>query len=120
MMGVPEIRPDQLRIVQDILQDHLPEGVQVWVFGSRALGDARRWSDLDLALEGRDPLDEDTLLRLKDAFEGSALSLRVDLVDLHEVTDRFRRIVETHRTPLPPPAHGASPELHSDRPPISD
>ena len=101
MTRVPEIRPDHLRIVQGILQRHLPDGVRVWVFGSRARGAARTWSDLDLALEGSAPLDEDTLLALRDALEESELSLRVDVVDLGRISERFRRIVESERTPLP-------------------
>lgn len=101
MKPVPEIRPDHLRMVQGILRRHLPDGVRVWVFGSRARGGARTWSDLDLALEGPVPLDEDTLLAVTDAFEQSELSLRVDVVDLARVSERFRRIVESERTPLP-------------------
>ena len=101
MAQVPEIRPDHLRMVQDILRRHLPDAVRVWVFGSRARGDTRTWSDLDLALEGPVPLSEDTLLAVTDAFEESELSLRVDVVDLGRVSERFRRIVESERTPLP-------------------
>lgn len=101
MTPVPEIRPDHLRMVQGILRRQLPAGVRVWVFGSRARGGARTWSDLDLALEGPAPLDEDTLLAVTDAFEESELSLRVDVVDLARVSERFRRIVEAERTPLP-------------------
>ena len=101
MTRVPDIRADHLRLVQGILRRHLPADVRIWVFGSRARGGARTWSDLDLALEGRAPLDEDTLLAVADAFEESELSLRVDVVDLGRVSDRFRRIVEAERTPLP-------------------
>ena len=106
MTRIPEIRPDHLRIVQGILRRHLPDGVRVWVFGSRARGGARTWADLDLALEGSAALDEDTLLAVTDAFAESELSLRVDVVDLGRVSERFRRIVESERTPLPGRAIG--------------
>ncbi len=101
MTKAPQIRREQLRIVRRILHEHLPDGVRVWVFGSRARADNRTWSDLDLALEGPEALREDSLIALEEAFERSDLSLRVDLVDLHQVTDRFRRLVEAERKLLP-------------------
>lgn len=96
-----EIRSDHLRTVQEILSQHLPDGVRVWVFGSRVRGAARKWSDLDLALESAGPIEETTLVSLSNAFEDSDLSLRVDLVDLAQVSEPFRRIVEGQRVPLP-------------------
>ena len=36
MTRAVDIRPDHLEIVQGILREHLPVGVKVWVFGSRA------------------------------------------------------------------------------------
>ncbi len=102
MTPTPDIRPDQLRIVREILAAHLPEGVRVWVFGSRAGGDNRTWSDLDLAVEGPGgAVPEDALLLLDDAFEDSELSLRVDVVDLDGVSAGFRRVVESEAVPLP-------------------
>ena len=44
-----DIRPDHLEIVQGILREHLPAGVKVWVFGSRANWTTKDSSDLDLA-----------------------------------------------------------------------
>ena len=96
-----DIRPDHLEIVQGILREHLPVGVKVWVFGSRANWTTKDSSDLDLALEGENALSHKLLGVLKDAFEDSALSYTVDVVDLHRIGDSFRQIVESQRVPLP-------------------
>ncbi len=95
-----DIRPDQLEIVQNILLKHLPAGVKVWVFGSRANWTTKDSSDLDLALEGESKLSHKVLGALEDAFEDSALPYTVDVVDLNRTGDSFRQIVKSQRIPL--------------------
>ena len=96
-----DIRPDHLEIVQGILREYLPEGVKVWVFGSRANWTTKDSSDLDLALESKTMLSHKVLGALKDAFEGSSLPYTVDVVDLNRIGDSFRQIVELQRVLLP-------------------
>ena len=96
-----DIRPDHLEIVQGILREHLPEGVKVWVFGSRANWTTKDSSDLDLALECDNRLSHKVLGALKDAFEDSSLPYTVDLVDMNRIGNSFRQIVESQRVPLP-------------------
>ena len=100
MTSPVDIRPDQLEIVQDILRGHLPAGVKVWVFGSRANWTTKDSSDLDLALEGESKLSHKVLSALKDAFKDSALPYTVDVVDLNRIGDSFRKIVESQKVPL--------------------
>ena len=52
MTRVLDLRSDHAGIVREILSKHLPAGVFVRAFGSRAKGTAKPWSDLDLALTG--------------------------------------------------------------------
>ena len=100
MTSPVDLRPDHLEIVQGILREHLPVGVKVWVFGSRASWSAKDSSDLDLALEGEARLSHKVLGALKDAFEDSALPYTVDVVDLNRIADSFRQIVESQRSLL--------------------
>ena len=100
MTSPVDIRPDHLEIVQGILREHLPLGVNVWVFGSRADWSTKDSSDLDLALEGDNALSHKLLGVLKDAFEDSALPYMVDVVDINRIGDSFRRIVESQRALL--------------------
>ena len=101
MTSPVDIRPDQLEIVQHILLKHMPAGVKVWVFGSRANWTTKDSSDLDLALEGQGKLSHKVLGALKDAFEDSSLPYTVDVVDFNRIGDSFKQIVESQRTPLP-------------------
>ena len=96
-----DIRGDHLRIVQDVLRRHLPDGVTVWVFGSRATWMTKDSSDLDLALEGDTAIPARSLFTLEVAFEDSDLPFAVDIVDVRRINERFRRIVAQQRVRLP-------------------
>ena len=95
-----DIRADHLEIVQDILRTHLPAGVRVWVFGSRANWTTKDSSDLDLAVAGPSKLDYRVMADLEIAFEESDLPYTVDVVDLNAVSSEFREIVEVQKVPL--------------------
>ena len=100
-----DIAEAHIRIVRDILRAHLPEGALVWVFGSRAprrgqTRRARRYSDLDLAIDAGRRLTSDEAATLREAFEESDLPYRVDIVDWHAIDERFRRLIEAERVAL--------------------
>ena len=101
-----DIRADHLRIVQDVLHRHLPASVKVWVFGSRARWATKDSSDLDLALDGETEILRRSLSALEAAFEDSDLPYAVDVVDVKRINERFRRIVQQQRVPLPESSGG--------------
>lgn len=70
----------QLREVRQIIAQAIP-GAQVWVFGSRATGKARPFSDLDLLLTQPPKLNWAQRAALRDGFEASRLPFRVDVVE---------------------------------------
>ena len=96
-----DIRPDHLETVQEILRSHLPAGVEVWVFGSRANWTTTDSSDLDLAVAGSAKLDYRVMADLEIAFEESDLPYTVDVIDLNNVSDAFNQIVKNQRVALP-------------------
>lgn len=81
-------------LVADILRRRVPH-CDVWVFGSRATGKAKRYSDLDLAVAGEDPLPLSAMAALANDFEESLLPFKVDILDLAGVNASFRRIVDS-------------------------
>lgn len=88
-----DLRPDHKKIVYQILAEHVPD-CEVYCFGSRARGTAKKHSDLDLAVRCHAPLTLECLGRLQEAFAESDLPMRVDVVDWHTITDRFRQLIE--------------------------
>ena len=88
-----DLNPNHLEMVERILAEHVPE-CEVRAFGSRATWTAKDYSDLDLAVVGEGPIDWGTLGRLKEAFEDSALPMRVDVLDWHSISENFRRHIQ--------------------------
>ena len=92
-----DMTTDHKQLVLDILRANLPPSAKVWVFGSRANGRARRYSDLDLAIDAGRRLTFDEMARLSEAFSDSDLPYRVDLIDWHNIDDRWRQAIATER-----------------------
>lgn len=90
----------QHREVERILARCLP-GREVRIFGSRASGTAKPFSDLDLAIMGDEPLDLATLALLREAFSESDLPWKVDLVDWAAASEAFRAEIAARWLPLP-------------------
>jgi uncharacterized protein len=95
-----DLSPEHRRIVLNLLAEYLPQGSEVWVFGSRATGRARRYSDLDLAINAGRHLTLDEAAMLREAFEESDLPYRVDIVDWHAIDERFRGLIKAERVAL--------------------
>jgi predicted nucleotidyltransferase len=78
------------RIVLDKLRGH---PARIFLFGSRARGDARRASDIDIALDAPAPLAPELLAEIRDALEESDVLPRVDIVDLARASAELRQRV---------------------------
>ena len=87
-----DLAPEHRAEVVRILEASAP-GFEVWAFGSRVSGTARRNSDLDLMLVGEEDLDWRAVEALKDAFSESDLPFSVDVVDWRRTSPEFRRAV---------------------------
>lgn len=86
------VEASELEIILDILRRHVPDR-EIWAFGSRVTGNAKPYSDLDLAVMGDAPLPLATAAALAEAFSDSPLPFKVDLVDWATTSERFRAII---------------------------
>jgi predicted nucleotidyltransferase len=101
MTAAVDLREDHAAILRAVLRAHLPEGARAYVFGSRAHGTARRYSDLDLALEWDRPLGLDVVGQIAEALSESDLPYKVDVVDLAVVDPSFRKRIAADCVMLP-------------------
>ncbi len=76
-----------------ILKIQVPD-YPVWAFGSRVKWTAKAYSDLDLAIITRQPLSLSAMATIKEAFDESNLSIRVDIVDWAATSEEFQKIIE--------------------------
>lgn len=89
-----------LQLARRIVRAYLPpDTAEVWLFGSRARGDGRRWSDIDIAVAPKGELPVGLLAKLREALEESSLLLNVDVVDLREADAKIREAVKREGIP---------------------
>lgn len=78
------------RIVAKQLAGH---AVDAYLFGSRAKGEATRYSDIDLALLPKKAMPIALISYVREALEESTIPYRVDVIDLSRVSDKFYKKV---------------------------
>ena len=67
---------------------------KVVVFGSRATGKARKYSDIDLALIGDTAVPPEVSADLSETFENSTLPYTVDIIDFTKASGAFRNEIK--------------------------
>lgn len=68
-------------------------GVEILAFGSRIRGDAKEYSDLDIALKSENAISLRVLVQLEESIAESQIPFKVDLTDFSMVDDDFRKII---------------------------
>jgi len=93
-----DLKPDYLKKVKRILDGHVPEH-EVLCYGLRAVGAAKKFSYLDLAVMTSQPLAPLRLEKLSSAFAGAGFPFRVETVDWAATGKEFRKVIKkTGRT----------------------
>ncbi|GBR74090.1 putative nucleotidyltransferases [Candidatus Termititenax aidoneus] len=88
------ISEKQLALIKQILARQKFKAGAAYVFGSRARGTAREYSDLDLAVDNNGgAIPPKTILRLMLDFENSLLPYKVDIVDLNNISAEFKSLI---------------------------
>ena len=87
-----DLPASQLARVRAIVRQHV-HGGEVFAFGSRVSGRAKKFSDLDLVVKATGGLPSRTLADLRESFEASDLPITVDIVDWNACSTQFRSLV---------------------------
>lgn len=97
---VVALREDELVLVRTILERNgVGASNAPVIFGSRATGRARRYSDLDIGFAG-EPVSADHLARIEAELEESELPLRVDVLNLEHASQGLRTHALSDAVPL--------------------
>ncbi|MCZ9980102.1 restriction endonuclease subunit S [Brachyspira hyodysenteriae] len=91
MISIPY---NDIEIINKILSDNIKSG-KVYAFGSRYKWTNREFSDLDLAIDINRKMSINEIENLKYNFEESNLSYRVDVIDYNNITDEFKKIIDS-------------------------
>ena len=86
------IDSDDYQILSNLFQDLF---FDVMVFGSRIKGTHRKFSDLDLYLKANKSIDTADIAQLRAQICDSSIPFMVDLIDYNQVSDGFKKILDT-------------------------
>lgn len=89
------IKPAWQAMIERILSEHVPDR-EVVLFGSRAGGTPKPYSDIDLCIMGEQPVPSKILGDIREAFSSSDLPVRVDVIDWATTDSAFRGIISRH------------------------
>ncbi|MGB9706469.1 MAG: nucleotidyltransferase domain-containing protein [Microgenomates group bacterium] len=90
--------PRTIKQIREIVFRYLdPQKHKVFIFGSWAEGKARKFSDIDIGVEGEEPLP---LLELEEAFEESDLPYLVEVVNFTHLSEKFKKVAKQKIIPL--------------------
>ena len=90
-MKMTTIEKTEIEIKKIIYKFLKPEEYKLFVFGSRATNNARKFSDYDIGISGSKPISFKKTALIKEALEESDLPFRVDIVDFSMVSSEFKK-----------------------------
>ena len=80
----------------NIIARHLPDA-RIFLFGSRAKGDATKTSDFDIAVDAGSKISLGVLARIKDEIDELRTLKSIDIIDLNRVNPEFKTIIRKSR-----------------------
>jgi uncharacterized protein len=88
-----QLSEEHLKKIKTILRHYFPTS-QIWLFGSRVTGTAKKYSDLDILIKiVEHERATASLIKLKHAFDDSDLPFQIDIVDWDKTSAEFREMV---------------------------
>lgn len=86
---------DTVEEIKKILFKYLdPKKDKAFIFGSRATGSTRKFSDIDIGIKSEKKIRSLTLSDIEEAFEESDIPYAVDIVDFSQVSDKFNEVAK--------------------------
>ena len=83
---------DYVSLAKEIVLFHLPKKeYRVFLFGSRAVGNSKPKSDIDIGIWGKERCPLRTKIKIEEAIEESIIPFKVDLVDFAFVDETFKK-----------------------------
>lgn len=70
------------------------ENIKFYIFGSRAKGTQKEYSDIDIAVDDKgQKISTDILLKAISEFENSTFPYEVDIIDLNSIEKNFKSLI---------------------------
>ena len=83
---------DYIDILKQIVLKQVPtDAFAIFLFGSRAVGNAKPLSDIDIGILGLEPLPTIIKADLESDLEESIVPYKIDLIDFYQVDKDFKK-----------------------------
>lgn len=69
---------------------------RVFFFGSRVEGKGNKHSDIDIGIEGPEPVPSTVMSEIKEGIEAIPTLYTIDVVDFAEVSEKFKKVALQH------------------------
>ncbi|OGF62155.1 hypothetical protein A2926_02105 [Candidatus Giovannonibacteria bacterium RIFCSPLOWO2_01_FULL_44_40] len=100
------IKNDLALLKQDvvgILEKHIDlKKYKVFLFGSRASGTSSSRSDIDIGIEGAEPLPARVWCDIQEEVENLPTLHKIEIVDFKDVAPIFKKVALEHAQPINP------------------
>lgn len=78
--------------IRNTVRQYLPNSTyHLFIFGSRAQGTYRKYSDFDVAIDGPEKVPSHTMGKIRSELEDTDVPYVIDLVDLNQTSDGFKK-----------------------------
>lgn len=69
---------------------------KIFFFGSRVEGKGTSRSDIDIGIEGREPVSDKALIEIEEEIENLPTLYKIDIVDFRQTAKKFREVAKQH------------------------
>lgn len=86
-----DLNPKYIEFIKNTVGSVLSD-FELYIFGSRARGNAKEYSDIDIAIKSAE-LNNKTKSQLEFLFEDSTLPYEVDIINLGNISEQFKKVI---------------------------
>ncbi|MBQ8476115.1 nucleotidyltransferase domain-containing protein [bacterium] len=87
-----DLEEKYINFIKNTLNLYLKE-YKLFLYGSRAKNKAKKYSDIDIAIESLE-LTPEIKSRIEFEFENSTLPYKIDIADLRNIKESFKSLIE--------------------------
>lgn len=87
-----DLEPKYIEFIKSTINQEL-KNYKLYIFGSRVKNKAKQYSDIDIAIDSAELTDK-IKSKLEFLFEDSTIPYEIDIVDLNNITQSFKNLIE--------------------------
>ncbi len=87
-----DLKEEYLEFIKKTVASQLKD-FRLFIFGSRTKNCAKKYSDVDIAIDSK-YLNDKIKSHLEYLFENSLLPYQVDVIDLNNITQEFKKAIQ--------------------------